>query len=46
MTPISITGPVTIKAVAVKSGMTNSPVMSESYTIINKVARHYGAWLY
>ncbi|WP_167859624.1 S-layer homology domain-containing protein [Paenibacillus cymbidii] len=31
--PISITGEVTIKAIAVKSGMTNSAVMEESYTL-------------
>ncbi|MGO0060371.1 chitobiase/beta-hexosaminidase C-terminal domain-containing protein [Brevibacillus fluminis] len=30
---IEITGPVTIKAIAVKAGMTDSDVMSESYTI-------------
>ncbi|MDR4999842.1 chitobiase/beta-hexosaminidase C-terminal domain-containing protein [Brevibacillus parabrevis] len=32
-TPIPITGAVTIKAIAVKAGMTDSTVMSESYTI-------------
>jgi hypothetical protein len=32
-TPISVTNAMTIKAIAVKSGMTNSDIMSESYTM-------------
>ncbi|GHV87125.1 hypothetical protein AGMMS50255_4210 [Spirochaetia bacterium] len=31
--PIAITSPVTIKAIAIKSGMTNSAVLSAAYTI-------------
>ncbi|MWC30724.1 chitobiase/beta-hexosaminidase C-terminal domain-containing protein [Paenibacillus sp. MMS18-CY102] len=36
-TAISITSPVTIKAIAVKSGATDSEIMSESYTVIQPV---------
>lgn len=32
--PISITGATTIKAIAVKAGMTNSGVMAETYTVV------------
>ncbi|MCE3199171.1 chitobiase/beta-hexosaminidase C-terminal domain-containing protein [Paenibacillus sonchi] len=35
--PIPVTGAVTIKAIAVKAGMTDSPVMSEAYTIMAQV---------
>ncbi|WP_221469074.1 chitobiase/beta-hexosaminidase C-terminal domain-containing protein [Cohnella nanjingensis] len=37
-TPIPVTGVMTIKAIAVKTGMTASPVMSESYTIMGQAA--------
>ncbi|WP_082722525.1 chitobiase/beta-hexosaminidase C-terminal domain-containing protein [Paenibacillus jilunlii] len=35
--PITVTSAVTIKAIAVKSGMTDSAVMSEAYTIMAQV---------
>ncbi|WP_060862295.1 chitobiase/beta-hexosaminidase C-terminal domain-containing protein [Paenibacillus riograndensis] len=35
--PIPVTGAVTIKAIAVKAGMTDSAVMSEAYTIMAQV---------
>ncbi|MDR9787921.1 MAG: S-layer homology domain-containing protein [Peptococcaceae bacterium MAG4] len=35
--PITINGPVTIKAIAVKAGMANSDIMTESYTIAEPI---------
>ncbi|QQZ63618.1 chitobiase/beta-hexosaminidase C-terminal domain-containing protein [Paenibacillus sonchi] len=35
--PIPVTGAVTIKAIAVKAGMTDSAIMSEAYTIMAQV---------
>jgi len=35
--PISITSATTIKAIAVKAGMSDSPVMSKSYTILSPI---------
>ncbi|WP_168120392.1 chitobiase/beta-hexosaminidase C-terminal domain-containing protein [Paenibacillus sp. HB172176] len=40
---ISIDSDMTIKAIAVKDGMANSDIMSESYTVIEKVATPYAS---